>query len=116
MKTEVTPFDPAEYLGDEAAIAEFLNASAEMDDPAVLLGAIAVVVRARSMTELASQAGLGRESLYKAMAPGAHPRYETVFKLLKAMRVKVRFAPADAAKAIKVKTPRKPRAPSKVSV
>ena len=91
MTTEVTAFDAAEYLTDEEAIAEFLNASAEMNDPVVLLSAIAVAARARSMSELASKAGLGRESLYKALSPGAHPRYETVFKLIQAMGITVRF-------------------------
>lgn len=107
MMIEVTPFDAAEYLTDEESIAEFLNASAELDDPAVLLNAIAVAARARSMTELAARAGLGRESLYKALTPGAHPRYETVFKLVKAMGITVRFEAANAPRVKKAKTVRK---------
>jgi probable addiction module antidote protein len=108
MITEVTAFDAAEYLTSEEAIAEFLNASAEMNDPAILLSAIAVAARARSMSELASKAGLGRESLYKALSPGAHPRYETVFKLISAMGVTVRFEAAKPLKATAARS-RKPK-------
>ncbi|MFC5523477.1 addiction module antidote protein [Polaromonas jejuensis] len=96
------PFDEAEYLTDEKAIAEYLNAAAEMGDPAVLLDAFAVVGRARGMAELARKAGLGRESLYKALAPGAHPRYDTIFRVAQALGVNFHFAaPED------VRTPRK---------
>lgn len=87
----LTPFDAAHYLSDEEAIAEFLNASIELDDPAVLLNALATVARARSMTQLANDAGLGRESLYKALAPGAKPRYDTVMRLFNALGVGFKF-------------------------
>ena len=50
-------FDAAEYLNDEETIAEFLSASVEMNDPAILLNAFTTVVRARSMTQLAGASG-----------------------------------------------------------
>ncbi len=87
----IAPFDAAEYLGDEESIAEFLNASVEMNDPAVLLNAVSAVARARSMSQLAQDSGLGRESLYKALKPGAQPRYETVMKVLGALGVEMVF-------------------------
>lgn len=99
----LTAFDPAEYLADEESIADFLNASLEMEDPQVLLGALATVARARGMSQLAEQAGLGRESLYKALKPGAQPRYETILKVVHALGVGVRFCVPDPA----------PQAPSK---
>ena len=86
------PFDAAEYLTDEQTIAEYLNAAAEMADPAVLLDAFAAVGRARGMAELAKKAGLGRESLYKALAPGAHPRYDTIFRVAQALGVNFHFS------------------------
>ena len=67
------PFDAAEYLTDEETVAEYLNAAAEIGDPAVLLDAFAAVGRARGMADLARKAGLGRESLYKALAPDVLP-------------------------------------------
>lgn len=88
----LTPFDAAEYLTDEQTIAEYLNAAAEMADPAVLLDAFAAVGRARGMAELARKAGLGRESLYKALAPGAHPRYDTIFRVAQALGVSFHFS------------------------
>jgi len=87
----IAPFDAAEYLDDEESIAEFLNASVEMNDPAVLLNAVSAVARARSMSQLAQDSGLGRESLYKALKPGAQPRYETVMKVLGALGVEMVF-------------------------
>ena len=104
----ITPFDAAHYLTDEEAIAEFLNASIEMGDPTVLLNALATVARARSMTQLASDAGLGRESLYKALAPGAKPRYDTVMRLLNALGVGLKFQPTSAPKT-KLRRVSKPR-------
>lgn len=92
MAIKTVPFDAAEYLTDEESIAAFLNASAEMGDPAVLLNALGTVARARSMTKLAEDSGLGRESLYKALKPGAQPRYETVMKVVEALGVKMVFA------------------------
>lgn len=96
------PFDEAEYLTDENTIAEYLNAAAEIGDPAVLLEAFAVVGRARGMAELAKKAGLGRESLYKALAPGAHPRYDTIFRVAQALGVNFHFTAPE-----KVREPRK---------
>jgi len=104
----LTPFDAAEYLKDEESIAEFLNASIEMNDPAVLLNAVSTVARARSMSQLAEASGLGRESLYKALKPGSQPRYETVMKVLGALGVEMVFRalpkPVLAAKAAPART------------
>ncbi|WP_322059467.1 addiction module antidote protein [Paraburkholderia sp. J63] len=86
-------FDAADYLDSEEAIAEFLAASAEDPNPDVLLAAIAAVARARGMAKVAEDAGLGRESLYKALAPGAHPRFETIQKVLRALGVQTVFKP-----------------------
>ena len=98
----VAPFDPAQYLSGEEEIAEFLNASIEMNDPEVLLNALSTVARARGMTQLAASAGLGRESLYKALAPGAHPRYDTVMRLIHALGIEFSFrvAPGHSGAAI----------------
>ena len=102
MAIKTLSFDAAEYLTDEESIADFLNASAEMGDPAVLLNALGTVARARSMTKLADDAGLGRESLYKALKPGAQPRYDTVMKVLGALGVTMVFeAQAKAGSASK---------------
>jgi len=81
-------FDAADYLNDEETIAEYLTAALEDPNPDVFLAAVRDVARARGMAQLAKDAGLGRESLYKALTPGAKPRYDTMLKLLHALGVK----------------------------
>ena len=79
------PFDAADYLDNEEVIAEYLNAALEDKNPDVFLVAVADVAKARGMAQLAKDTGLGRESLYKALSPGAKPRYDTVLKLVRAL-------------------------------
>lgn len=87
-------FDAADYLDDEETIAEYLTAALEDPDPDVFLTAVRDIARAKGMTQLAKDAGLGRESLYKALTPGAKPRYDTMLKLLHALGVKLSASPA----------------------
>lgn len=94
--TKIAAFDAADYLDNDTVIAEYLNAALEDENPDVFLQAIADVAKARGMSKLASDAGLGRESLYKALAPGAKPRYDTVLKLVRALGVELRTTPAQA--------------------
>ncbi len=81
-------FDAARYLDDDDAIAEYMTAVLEENDPDLLLLALADVARAKGMAQVAKDSGLGRESLYKALAPGAKPRFETVMKVARALGVK----------------------------
>jgi len=85
---KLIPFDPARYLTDDAAIAEYLDAILEEDDLDLLLLALGDVARARGMGKVAKEAGLGRESLYKALAPGAKPRFDTIVKVARALGVR----------------------------
>jgi probable addiction module antidote protein len=88
-KVKVAPFDASEYLDDEEVIAEYLTAALEDPNPEAFLLAVANVAKARGIAKIAQDSGLGRESLYKALAPGAKPRYETVRKLMDALGVKL---------------------------
>src|SRR5215510_3583233 len=88
-KRKLLPFDAARYLTDEAAVAEYMTAVLEADDPDLLLLALGDIARARGMSEIAKETGLGRESLYKALAPGAKPRFDTVLKVARALGVKL---------------------------
>jgi probable addiction module antidote protein len=83
--TKFTPFDAADYLDNEETIAAYLTAALEDENPDMFLVAVKDVARARGMTQLAKDTGLGRESLYKALAPGAKPRYDTLLKVLRAL-------------------------------
>jgi probable addiction module antidote protein len=87
--TKLLPFDAARYLTDDAAIAEYMTAILETDDPDLLLLALGDVARARGMAQVAKDSGLGRESLYKALAPGAKPRFDTVLKVARALGIRL---------------------------
>jgi probable addiction module antidote protein len=88
MTTTYAPFDASAYLDSDEAIAEYLSAAAEDPNPDVFLAALGDVAKARGMAHIAKEAGLGRESLYKALSPGAHPRHETIVAVLHALGVK----------------------------
>ncbi len=85
--TKFTPFDAADYLDNDETIAAYLTAALEDEDPNIFLVAVKDIARARGMTQLAKDTGLGRESLYKALAPGAKPRYDTLLKVLRALGI-----------------------------
>ncbi|MDP3924230.1 MAG: putative addiction module antidote protein [Hydrogenophaga sp.] len=91
---KLVAFDAARYLDDDAAIAEYMTAVLEANYPDLLLLALGDVDRAKGMAQVAKDAGLGRESLYKALAPGAKPRFETVMKVAHALGVKFTAQPA----------------------
>ena len=94
--TKFAPFEAADYLTDEGTIAEYLTAALEDPNPDMFLVAVRDVARARGMTQLAKDSGLGRESLYKALAPGAKPRHETIQKIIRALGVKFLASPMRA--------------------
>ena len=92
-KLETALFDAADYLDDEETIAEYLTAALEDPNPDIFLVAVRDVARSRGMAQLARDTGLGRESLYKALSPGAKPRYDTMLKVLHALGVKLHVEP-----------------------
>ena len=77
----------AEYLDNEEIVAEYLNLVSKSDDPALFLRAIGHIARSKGMSQIAEKTGLGRECLYKALDENAHPRFETIFKVLNAMGI-----------------------------
>ena len=96
MTTTYAPFDAAAYLDNDSVIAEYLSAAIEDSNPDVFVAALGDVAKARGMAHIAKEAGLGRESLYKALSAGAHPRFETVNAVLHALGVKFAVVPSDA--------------------
>ena len=89
IRVRVKPFDVAACLDNDEVIAEYLSAALEDPNPDVFLRAIGDVAKARGIAEVAKTAGLGRESLYKALAPGAKIRYETVRKVVDSLGVRL---------------------------
>ncbi len=94
MAETFSRFDAADYLETAEDIAEYLAASAEDGDPAALVAALGTVARARNMSQLARDAGLTREGLYKALSPDGNPSFATVAKVARALGLGVRLAPA----------------------
>jgi len=96
MITKTKTFDVAEFLEDEETVAKYLTMALEDPNPEMLLLAVRNIARARGMTQLARDTGLGRESLYKALSEGAKPRYDTILKVVRALGVKLNAQPTHA--------------------
>ena len=85
MSTEITDYDTSEYLENEQDIIAYLNAIAEYDDPALMQAALGNVAKARGMTQIAKDAGVGRESLYKSLNREGNPSFRTIVKVVNAL-------------------------------
>ena len=95
MSIKLSNLDVSEYLDTEESIASYLSAIIEEGNPQLLLSAISDVAKARGMAKIASDSGLGRESLYKALKPESKPRFETILKVLNSLGVKMQFNAID---------------------
>lgn len=87
MTHTLIPFDMAALLDSDEAIGEYLSQVLADGDTDELLRALGHVARARGMSRIAQESGLGRASLYKTLAPGAKPRFDTILKILLAMGI-----------------------------
>jgi probable addiction module antidote protein len=91
-KTKTIPWDSAAYLTTAEDIANYLEAVFEDGDPALVAAALGDVARAKGMSQIAQAAGLGRESLYKALSPEGNPEFATVLKVIRALGLKLKVA------------------------
>lgn len=96
-KTKTLPWDPARHLESEEDMAAYLEAALEEGDPALVAAALGDIARAKGMTQLARDTGLGRESLYKALSPSGNPEFATVMKVVAALGLKLHASPASSA-------------------
>lgn len=90
------PFDAAEYLDSDEAVAEYITEALLTHDIDVIARAIGVAAKKRGMSDIARQTGLSRESLYKALSGEGHPQFETIALVLQALGLRLRVEPADA--------------------
>ena len=88
-KTLTRPWDAAEHLETEEDIVAYLEAALESGDAPLVAAALGDIARAKGMTEIAREAGLGRESLYKALSPEGNPEFATVLKVVRALGLKL---------------------------
>lgn len=109
-KTVTIPFDAAEFLDSNESIAVYLSEALESGDAAHVQEALQTVARARGMTKIAEDSGLGRESLYKALRPDANPRFDTVMRVMQALGVSLSAEPIKARQAASRHTSVKRRA------
>ncbi|MGA7524884.1 MAG: addiction module antidote protein [Acidobacteriaceae bacterium] len=93
-KAKTKPFDPAEYLDDPESIAAYMTEALETGDPAFIADALGIVARARGMGEIAQEAGLSRESLYRALSADGNPEFATVLRVVRALGLRLSAAPA----------------------
>ena len=89
MALKTAPWDPAEYLTTPSRIAAYLEAAFEEGDPALIATALGDIARAKGMTQLAAEAGVTREALYKALSPTGDPRLSTFLGVIKALGIKL---------------------------
>ncbi|WP_137387963.1 addiction module antidote protein [Rhodoligotrophos defluvii] len=89
MPLKTIPFDAAEYLDDPESQAELLADAFETGDAAYITHALGVVARARGMTQVAKEAGVTREALYKALSEDGDPRLSTLMGVMKALGLRL---------------------------
>jgi len=94
-KLKTKPWDAAEHLTTEAEMAAYLEAALDDGDPDLIAAALGDIARAKGMSQIARQTGLGRESLYKALSPDGNPEFSTVLKVVRALGLRL-HATADA--------------------
>jgi probable addiction module antidote protein len=99
-KTVTTPWDPADHLKKEEDMVAYLEAALEEADPALVAAALGDIARAKGMTQVARDAGLGRESLYKALSPSGNPEFATILKVVSALGLQLHAAPAAVRSAV----------------
>lgn len=93
MAIETTPFDAAEFLGDADSQAELLADAFESGNATYIAQALGVVARARGMSEIAREAGVTREALYKALSDRGDPKLSTLLGVARALGVKLTATP-----------------------
>ena len=94
-KTQTRPWNPAEHLETEEDMAAYLEAAFEEDDPGLIAAVLGDIAKAKGMTQVAAEAGLGRESLYKSLSPNGNPEFITVLKVVRTLGLRLRASPAS---------------------
>ena len=91
MKKIITSlWDASEHLKTEEDMITYLEAALEDGEPSVITAALGDIARAKGMTQISREAGLGRESLYKALSSEGNPEFATILKVIKALGLQLR--------------------------
>jgi probable addiction module antidote protein len=101
MEREITgPWDAAEHLETKEDMAAYLEAALEENDPSLIAAALGDIARAKGMSQIATETGLGRESLYKALSPEGNPEFSTILKVVNALGLQLHAIPGKLKSAI----------------
>ncbi|HMS07799.1 MAG TPA: putative addiction module antidote protein [Burkholderiaceae bacterium] len=95
-KVKTSSYDVAEHLRTPEEMAAYLDAWLEEapDDVSGIARALGDIARAKGMSQIAKEAGLSRESLYRALSEGGNPSFATVLKVARALGVRLHAQPA----------------------
>ena len=96
MKTKTTAWDAADHLHTSEEMAAYLEAALEIGDPALVAAALGDIARAKGMTQLARDTGMGRESLYKSLSASGNPEFATILKVIAALGLQLQAKPLTA--------------------
>jgi len=94
MAIETAKWDVTEFLDSEESIFAYIEAAFEDGDPVIIKKALGDVARARGMTAIAREAGVTRETLYKALSEDGDPRMSTLMGVMRALGVKLNAVPS----------------------
>ena len=93
-KSSIRTWDPAEHLQSDEDMAAYLEAALEEGDASLFAAALGDIARAKGMSQLARETGLGRESLYKALSPTGNPEFSTILRVVGALGLQLHATPA----------------------
>jgi probable addiction module antidote protein len=96
MSLETMPWDVTEHLDNDEAIAAYVDAALEDGDPALIAAALGDIARARGMAQIASETGLSRESLYRALSAKGNPEFGTILAVMRALGLRLSAKPLPA--------------------
>ncbi|MFQ6538414.1 MULTISPECIES: addiction module antidote protein [Aphanothece] len=97
-KTTTSVWDPATHLTTADDVAAYLEAALQDGDPQVVAAALGDIAKAKGMTHVAREAGLGRESLYKSLSSAGNPELATILKVISALGLQLHVSATDKAK------------------
>jgi probable addiction module antidote protein len=95
-KAKTRPWDAAEHLETEEDMAAYLEAALEDGDPTLVAATLGDIARAKGMSRIARETGLGREKLYKALSLDGNPEFSTVLKVVRALGLRLHARVDDA--------------------
>lgn len=90
MKTETKPYNPVDLFQNDAEIAGYLNDAFMDDDPHMFVIVLGHVAKAKGIAQLAKDTGLNRESLYKTLSGKTQPKWDTVRRIIKALKIQLK--------------------------